>query len=213
MRDIDVRSAMLRRLRSSHADDPSTRIVEEMGIWSGTVRVDIAVINGELSGVELKSDKDKLDRLPSQSALYSRVFDRMTLVVGSKHLEKALPLVPSWWGVILAKWNGETVELEDIRQVDKNPDPDAFLVAQLLWKEEAIALLEANGVAKGWKSKTAAEIHNHLAASLSFEDLSDSVRAALKARPVRLRQSVAYVRNVAVEEHRSPLGSTTCSGG
>ncbi|MBO9100014.1 MULTISPECIES: sce7726 family protein [unclassified Rhizobium] len=187
MRDIDVRSAMLRRLRDSHADDASTRIVEEMGIWSGTVRVDIAVINGELSGVELKSDRDTLERLPSQAALYSRVFDRMTLVVGSKHIEKALPLIPTWWGVIAATWNGQEVELEDVRKVDKNPKPDAFLLAQLLWKDEALLVLEARGLAKGWKSKTAAAVHHHLAASLPIVDLSGSVRAALKARSVWLR--------------------------
>jgi hypothetical protein len=60
MRDRDVRAALLRRLSSDYADDADTRIVEEMGVWSGSVRIDVAVINGELSGYELKSDRDTL---------------------------------------------------------------------------------------------------------------------------------------------------------
>ena len=56
MRDIDVRRAVRKKLGEQYAHDPDTRIVEEMGIWSGTVRIDIAIINGELNGFELKSD-------------------------------------------------------------------------------------------------------------------------------------------------------------
>ena len=67
MRDIDVRQAVKSYLKALHEDDPATRIVEEMGIWAGSVRIDIAVINGELSGFELKSDSDTLQRLPLQA--------------------------------------------------------------------------------------------------------------------------------------------------
>ena len=48
MRDRDVRAAVRQDLDARHGGDTETRIVEEMGIWSGTVRIDIAVINGEL---------------------------------------------------------------------------------------------------------------------------------------------------------------------
>ncbi len=63
---------------SDHECDHDTKVVQEMGVWNGTVRIDIAVINGELGGFELKSDSDNLLRLPAQAELYSRVFDRMT---------------------------------------------------------------------------------------------------------------------------------------
>lgn len=198
MRDADVRSAVLQLLRNAHQDESTTRIVEEMGIWSGTVRIDIAVINGELSGVELKSDRDTLDRLPTQADLYSRVFDRMTLVVGAKHLEKALPMIPCWWGIVAATWQEDRVDLNEVRPVNINPSHDPFLVAQLLWKEEAIGALDARGLAKGWKSKSAAAIHRRLADSLSIEELRLEVRTALKARAEWLRQPIADVCNMAV---------------
>jgi hypothetical protein len=68
-----------------------------MGIWSGSVRIDVAVINGELTGYELKSDRDTLERLPLQAELYSRVFDRLILVVGKRHAKKAIEHIPEWW--------------------------------------------------------------------------------------------------------------------
>jgi hypothetical protein len=64
MRDSDVRGATKAWLSAEYACDQDTRIVEEMGVWSGSVRIDIAIINGHLSGYELKSDRDTLERLP-----------------------------------------------------------------------------------------------------------------------------------------------------
>src|SRR5689334_21519972 len=102
MRDKDVRHAVRRHLTELHTGEFDTRIVEEMGIWSGSVRIDLAVINGELSGYELKSDRDTLERLPLQSRLYSRVFDKVTLVASGRHLDKAAGRIPDWWGIIEA---------------------------------------------------------------------------------------------------------------
>src|SRR6185312_2727790 len=96
MRDSDVRKATLAMLAALHEGDNTTRIVEEMGVWSGAVRVDIAVINGKLWGYELKSDSDTLERLPRQAEIYGKVFDRMTLIVGNRHADRAFKVVPRW---------------------------------------------------------------------------------------------------------------------
>lgn len=102
MRDADVRASVIGMLREQHRGDDATRIVEEMGIWSGSARIDVAVINGELTGYELKSDRDTLGRLPAQVKLYGRVFDRVVLVVGRKHATAAQRVVPKWWGITIA---------------------------------------------------------------------------------------------------------------
>jgi hypothetical protein len=153
-----------------------------MGVWSGSVRVDIAVINGSLGGYEIKSDRDTLCRLPFQQDLYSRVFDTVELIVGRRHVEKATALVPDWWGVTLATDENGPVDLTPVRPAESNPTIDAFLVAQLLWKEEAIAVLDGCGLARGWKSKRAKLVHQHLAASIPVDELRRHVRAALKNR-------------------------------
>lgn len=183
MRDSDVRKAALTMLAARHQGDSTTRIVEEMGIWSGSVRVDIAVINGSLSGYEIKSDRDTLGRLPLQQDLYSRVFDSVELIVGRRHVEKATALVPGWWGVTLATdgYDGK-VDLASVRPAGSNPTIDPFLVAQLLWKDEAIAILDGQGLARGWKSKRAKLVHQHLAASVPLDELRMHVRTSLKNR-------------------------------
>jgi hypothetical protein len=172
---------MKRQLAHQHGNDPSTRIVEEMGVWAGTVRIDIAVINGALTGFELKSDRDTLSRLPGQADLYSRVFDEVTLVVGKRHIKKASELIPSWWGIIMAE-QAEEIRLTVVRPAMRNPSPEPYLVAELLWKEEAIAILESHGLAKGWRSKRVKAIHERLASELPFSVLADQVRETLKAR-------------------------------
>src|ERR1043166_9427743 len=129
MRDRDVRAAVRQKLNAKYGSDPMTRIVEDMGVWSGSVRIDLAVINGELSGFELKSDRDTLERLPFQAALYSRVFDRVELIVGSHHAERAAAMVPDWWAVSVASMKNGVVHLRPMIGFSgtKNPAPDAFL--------------------------------------------------------------------------------------
>lgn len=197
MRDADVRSAVLTYLSGLHGGESDTRIVEEMGIWSGAVRIDIAVINGELCGFELKSDRDTLERLPTQSDLYSRVFDRLTLVVGSRHLDGALSKIPDWWGVIRATDHEGLTGLERVRDDGINPTPVPYLIANLLWKDEALAILLKHGLHKGLKSKAARAVHEKMAESLPLETLRLEVRQALKDRQ-RSRQVVSYEGQVTI---------------
>ncbi|WP_367953545.1 sce7726 family protein [Aquibium pacificus] len=192
MRDKDVRAAVMRHLLILHCDDPSTRIVEEMGLWSGSVRVDVAVINGELSGIEIKSDRDTLDRLPLQERTYSRIFDQVTLVVGTKHVDRAYDMIPKWWGVTTARFVHDHVELTPCRPAQRNPAPDPILVAGLLWKEEALSALEERGLARGVRSKPVSAVHERLATELPFHELSACVRERLKRRSAWLGQAVSH---------------------
>lgn len=185
MRDADVRSALIARLMAQHENDPDTRIVEEMGVWSGHVRIDVAVINGELCGFELKSDRDTLARLPNQAQIYSRVFDRVELVVGTRHSKEAIKLVPKWWGITTAQMVDRGIELSPVRTAKRNPRLEPYLIAQLLWKAESLELLAKNGLAEGWKSKKVKDIHVRLAECLPLDELRDGVRASLKMRPGR----------------------------
>jgi hypothetical protein len=182
MRDIDVRRAVRFWLDDLHAGDDDTRVVEEMGIWAGSVRIDVAVINGEFHGFELKSAKDTLERLPSQAALYSEVFDRVTLVAAEKHVSKARAIIPRWWGISTAKdYHGE-VRLRQSRLAKQNPRPQPLQIARLLWRPEALALLARRGLDLGIRSKPAEALAQKLAISLPLEELRAEVRLALKAR-------------------------------
>jgi hypothetical protein len=198
MHDVDVRRAMRRRLDESYADKADTRIVEELGIWAHTVRIDLAVINGEFHGIELKSARDTLERLPNQAMLYNEVFDRVTLVVADKHFCKALDLVPLWWGIMTAVSCEELgVRIDLARPAGMNPSINPVQIARLFWKTEAIAVLEKYGIARGFRSKPTEAIAQRLASDLPIDCLRSEARQALKSRP-RLGQPVADVRNMSI---------------
>jgi hypothetical protein len=204
MRDRDVRDAVRQKLAVDYAGDPQTRIVEEMGIWSGTVRIDIAVINGELWGYELKSERDTLKRLPEQARLYSRVFDRVTLVVGSRHVGAAEDAVPTWWGLTIATGDVGCIRLRSARKGRRNPSPDPYLVAQLLWRDEAVAVLEKFNLATGFRSKSVRLIHERLAAELPLADLGFEVRSMLKRRQLWLGQAISNEGQMAINPDLDP---------
>jgi hypothetical protein len=62
-------------------------------------------------------------------------------------------------------------------------------VAQLLWKEEALAVLERHQLARGYRGRRIKDIHLHLANSLPSELLGEEVRRSLKSREGWLRQA------------------------
>jgi len=192
VKDLDVRAATLRELRARHNDDTQTRIVEEMGIWSGSVRIDIAVINGELQGYELKSHRDTLERLPAQAELYSQIFDRITLVVAGRHLNAANSKIPDWWGIKLAYPAGlSEVSLQEIRPANANPEVNPALLARLLWRVEALAILKRLGVDRGVRSRPTGVVACRVVESLSLDQLRFEVRETLKNRVGWLGQPVS----------------------
>jgi hypothetical protein len=198
MHDVDVRIAVRRRLRDEHLGDDDTRIVEEMGIWNGAVRIDLAVINGELAGYELKSARDTLARLPAQAALYNTVFDRVHLVAAEKHIEHALSVVPDWWGIIVACPASTFLQLELVRSSCVNVEIDELQLARLLWRDEALSVLASHDADRGVRSGNREKIADRLAGSLPVEQLRYEVRRCLKVRSGWLRQSVGDQPEMAV---------------
>ncbi len=182
MRDADVRHVLRRRLDEKYGGDASTIIVEELGLCSGSVRADMAVVNGNLKGYEIKSERDTLDRLLAQAEVYNRVFDTVTIVVADRHLKTAEALVPAWWGIDVATAIGDGhVRIDDLRDGFANPSIDPSAVVQLLWRDEALALLASKAIPLPRK-KSRQNVWNCLAENLPLTELRAGVRASLKSR-------------------------------
>lgn len=182
MRDHDVRVALRARLMGEHsAELEQTLLVDELGLC-GAARVDVAVVNGSLTGYELKSARDKLDRLPNQVATYGRVVDYACLVVASTHLDRARVMLPAWWGILVAREATGGVVLTHQRKARGNPAVDAGSLAQLLWREEALAILTRRSLDAGVRGKPRHVLWERLAAELKLDELRDEVRATLRAR-------------------------------
>lgn len=181
MRDLDVRRVLHKSLRKAH-DEPDTLVLDEFGLCQGAVRIDVAVVNGELQGYEIKSAKDTLQRLPAQAKHYSQVLDRVTLVVAENHME-ALDIIPEWWGVKVASMGKRgAVHVKSLRRTRKNPSIDSYSLAQLLWKDECLDILSRLGKVRGLKSKPRKVVWEALTESLSLDELRDTVRQTLKSR-------------------------------
>jgi hypothetical protein len=181
--DILIRSALKKFLTNHHAQDEKVRIIEEFGVQHGTARVDIAVINGIIHGYEIKSDQDTLRRLPRQMGVFNLVFDKITLVVGKNHLYQAINMVPEWWGIIIVKIdNNGSLIFNVIRGEEFNKNQDSVSIARLLWREEALRILEKNKAANGFYSKSRDFIYKKLASVLDQEALSEEVRERIFLR-------------------------------
>jgi hypothetical protein len=85
MREAEIRVEIVCGLRRLHPDPTETLILQELGVCYGEARVDLAAVNGQLVGFEIKSSSDTLVRLPKRVALYSRVMDEMTLFCDRRH--------------------------------------------------------------------------------------------------------------------------------
>lgn len=183
VRDRDVRSALRAHALVEHYADPGTLVLDELGLLNGRARVDVAVVNGAIHGYELKSASDTLTRLPAQIAAYGAVLDFVTIVVASDHLEGALRLVPSWWGVVIAKTVGnDEVQLEDARAASMNVGIDPSALATLLWRDEVIEELKQRGAFRGVAGKPPRELYRRLTEVVQLEDLRAVVRRRLKQR-------------------------------
>ncbi len=181
--DIIIRSTLKEDLKNRHAKDKKVRIIEELGVGHGVARIDIAVVNGIMYGYEIKSDRDTLQRLPEQMNVFNAVFDRLTLVVGKNHLYKAIHIVPDWWGITVAKvgTNGQMI-FHAIREPENNQEQVRISIARLLWREEALQVLEERNKAKGIRSKPREFIYERLASVLDADSLKERVSALLISR-------------------------------
>jgi hypothetical protein len=182
MRDRDIRQALTGFLRDRYAQDTDTLIVGELGLCRGAARVDMAVVNGSLHGFEIKSERDTLERLPGQAAIYGEALDNVTIVCSSKHLESVRAKVPDWWGIIEAEPQGDGVALRLRRPASNNPTVNVEAQSLLLWRDEALHLLQQFGLAHRLLSKPRAVLCRTLAERVPAEDLAEAVRATIKAR-------------------------------
>jgi hypothetical protein len=180
-RDGDVRALLKQHLAAFHSSTP-TLILDELGLCEGDVRVDVAAVNGELSGFEIKSPADSLARWPKQRRVYSKVLDRAWLVATGKSLDAAK--APAWWGLIRIVETANQLGIRVLRDAVRNPSPDALAIAQLLWHAEALEVLERRGLARGVRSKRRAFAWQRIVEELTLDEIRSEVRLALQARPI-----------------------------
>jgi hypothetical protein len=183
LRDAELRHAVRARLLRHAQRDADTLIIDELGLDHGACRIDIAVINGQIRGLEIKAEADTLVRLPKQVAAYGDVVQKATLVVATRHLNAALMIVPSWWGVVTAdRGLHRGVVFRRVRREQVNRNTNPLMLARLLWRPEVVALLRERGHRASTLRQPREVLYERLAAELPNRLLARAVREALKRR-------------------------------
>lgn len=182
MLHAQIRSAVRDRLTQMHGPAPQTVLRDEMGLCLGATRVDVAAINGHLTGCEIKGAQDRLTRLPHQVELYCQVLDYAVLVAEPKFAAKAAQHVPDWWGVWEVEEVGGSAQLRILRRGRRNRHTHPLSVAQLLWRDEVYDELVQRDAAAGLVKATRWRLWEALVNAVPAIELGHVVRERLKAR-------------------------------
>lgn len=178
MAEAKLKAAVVDRLMSTGVLDADSVLVSELTVANWTHRTDMVVANGRLWGFELKSDRDSLDRLPTQLVAFSALFEKLVVVVAEKFESRATQLVQEVEGVGLwiSRKSGELVE----RIRPKVMPLDAGSAISLMTSEELRLMLRARGLRglHGARRKELVDLASHLSAA----ELADAARSAIKAR-------------------------------
>ena len=185
LRDQDFRSTLKTHLSKQAfvLNDPRCLVIDELGLCQGSARIDVAVLNGKVHGYEIKSDMDTLERVESQLSVYIKIFDHLTFVVGEKHRVNIEEKIPDWCGISMVFRNGkDEIKLKQIRRAKRNKNVDPYSLVQLLWKDEAIALLRQFGNSGGLQNKSRKVLWERLATDVPSPQLNKYIRETLKSR-------------------------------
>jgi hypothetical protein len=182
MRDYEIRIALRQKLFKDHTDMPDTKVIDEVGLLS-QVRVDMLVVNSCMTGYEIKSEKDTLDRLPLQQEVYSQVFDKIVIVTERRHIYNVIEKIPAWWGIwdAIEEKDGE-VRFDIFREAKVNPDINPQSLVQCLWREEALNALKEKHIERGVMTKPRSIIWDRVVDNYSKDELKELVCQNLKAR-------------------------------
>jgi hypothetical protein len=184
MAEATVREALRRALLDSATDD--LEVIDEFWVPLTHERADIAVIGSVMEAFEIKTERDRLRRLPRQIAAYGRIFDRCTAVVSERHVPGTMMIVPEWWGVLVIT-TGHSISFEIARLAQTNRHVDAETVVRLLWRDEVYTALTELGAAPE-PGAVRSSMWDELLCRVDLSGLRRIVRQALLRRdPSRAR--------------------------
>lgn len=183
MRELDVRNLLYRtEIKKRLSENRSARVVNELQLARGEARVDVALISDALYGYEIKSASDNLARLPHQQAVYNKIFERMILVADERHVQEAVKLVPKQWGLIVVGMREGKPYADELWAPRRNESLDKLALAQLLWKEEVLELMEYFDLTCGYRQANRKMLWKHISRNLTVEQLKAFVCYKLRTR-------------------------------
>ncbi|ANY20520.1 hypothetical protein A6F68_02012 [Tsuneonella dongtanensis] len=175
MDEVQIKAEVLNLIRSQSTRRRRPVVATEFQILKGQTRADLAILDDEFIGVEIKSKKDTLKRLVKQTNDYRNCFDRTVLVLDESHLLAYLGIKLPFCDV----WTFD--ENKNLRQFSEGRHervPDENLYRMLTLKEREMAFRDARF--SGWSQR---EIFLHFF-KLKFGPTSDQFWKSVGRRKI-----------------------------
>lgn len=184
--ESDIKAKVLNHLINKGAIDASSIIISEFTLHNSDRRVDLAVYHKDkLIGIEIKSEADSLYRLEGQISSYEMLFDKVIVVVASKHTSNVLDILSE----SVAVWEVSSSNIKVKRKGKTKLVNDKNNLRKLLLKSDWVKLE---------KSLNKVSL---LPESLSIKTLRKAVKTSLTNR---FSESSEYFRKLTSNREISP---------
>ncbi|WP_456683064.1 sce7726 family protein [Bradyrhizobium sp. USDA 3311] len=171
-----MKAAVIDRLLDGRHVDANSVLISEMTVANWTRRADIVLANGKLWAFEIKSEVDRLSRLPGQLATFATHFEKLVVVVAARFEEQAKKLVPDGVGLWVEEEPGQLKERIRPKVMPLKTDP----ALSLMTATDLRCFLACNGV-KQIKDAPRAALEG-IARDFPVTDLANAARDAVKRR-------------------------------
>lgn len=167
---------------------PGARVIHELRV--GGCRIDIAFVQPDhIAGIEIKSAKDTLERLPEQVRQYMRELPEVWVALAPKFVTAAHDDSLPWSVGRIVVDEGRIGEAIPCGQYQRRHDanPDVMLTApmlHLLWRDEALWLAKWHDIAVPPRLPLH-KLVKVLARRLTGDEIVSGVCRSLRARPIR----------------------------
>ena len=180
--DQDLRRALVAQVLSELGPDAAA--LHEVALGTAS-RVDLVVVSSTLHAYEIKSDADSLRRLPQQAHSISAAFPYATLLCTQRHVERAKDILPPWWGIAVGRIEDDRIACAEHRPAHPNPRIDPSAASRLIWRTEALRLLERHQLDHGLWAAARPVLWERIAAQVPLGDIVAGMRASFFKRALR----------------------------
>lgn len=175
--DYNIREPLFDFLEETYG---KVRIIEEK--MMGKSRADIiAITDGIIIGMEIKSDADTYVRLSRQVEDYDKFFDKNCVVVGESHSMHVREHVPDYWGIIVARQTEQGIVFNIQREPLYNPKLDWQKKLGILWRPELAHIQELNDMPK-YKDRSKVFVIEKIAQKIPYDVLKYQITEELFER-------------------------------
>ena len=90
--------------------------------------------------------------------------------------------MPEHWGIQTVIKEKGRLKFEVVRNASINPETEPSFLVQMLWRDEALSLLESFNIVEGYRSKPKRLIWNKIAESIPEAEIKKFILGRIKMR-------------------------------